>query len=72
MKIFFLFAFLFRGIYEQCCFPGLMEVRNTWFLSVETRNKCLYVVTDPLGALESVYEGTEAFITLMIVCLLLY
>lgn len=36
-----------------------MGVRNTWCLGVETRNKCLYVVTDQLGALESLYEGTD-------------
>lgn len=41
------------GVYEECCFLGLRGVRNTWFLGVETRNKCLYVVSDQLGALES-------------------
>lgn len=49
-----------------------------WFLGVETRNKCLYVVTDQLGALESLYEGIKkgfpedgVFITVMRLCVLL-
>lgn len=58
MKIFFKFAFLFGGVFDQCCFLGLMGVRNTWFLGVETRNKCLYVVNDQPAALQSLHEGT--------------
>lgn len=59
---FLLFAFLVWGIYEQCCFLGLMGVRNMWFLGVETRNKCLYVVSDQLGTLESLYEVTQKWV----------
>lgn len=30
-----------------------------WFLGVETRNKCLYVVSDQLGTLQSLFEVTK-------------
>lgn len=31
-------------------------------LGVETRNKCLYVVSDQLGTLESLYEVTPKWV----------
>lgn len=32
-----------------------------WFLGVETRNKCLYVVSDQLGALQSLKSQSNGF-----------
>lgn len=58
---FFFYLLFCLGVIEQCCFLGLMGVRNTWFLGVETRNKCLYVVNDQPAALQShiSHEGTR-------------
>lgn len=54
--LWFVFCIFWGVIDEQCCFfPGTDRREKHMVLGVETRNKCLYVVSYELEAFESLY-----------------